>query len=264
MKKLPGSVSFLATFTIAFFLSERISVAAPTNQERQFQIILNSERALFTCRMSLGKFQRIPGITIKKIRISEDSGPQEIFALKKSLIPDQTVVVTMESLFSEMDREGKTPSSLLIKQYEDYLSRKHNEDAAKRGRFWIFEVISGKRELVLETAGSISLLEVHHNEHPNADLFLVQFTPLNDATPVKINSRLYSNFSGSRIGFTNGNSEFTSLASLTSGATRAIAPNAPSDKFQLYPVRIPLLAYRGSKGPNGTEIIFIPDVSESP
>jgi hypothetical protein len=138
LKKLPSSVSFLATFFIALFLSERVSAAAPATQERQFQIVLNSERALFTCRMSLGRFQRIPGITIKRIRISEDSGPQEILALKRSLIPDQTVVVTMESLFTEMDREGKTPSSIFTRKYEDYLNRKHNEDATKRGAFLDF------------------------------------------------------------------------------------------------------------------------------
>lgn len=259
MKKLPGSVSFLATFLFALFLSERVSSAAPATQERQFQIVLNSERALFSCRMSMGKFQRIPGITIKRIRISENSGSQDILALKRSLIPDQTVVNTMENLFAEIDEEGKAPSPHLKKLYDDFLDRKHNEDATKRGRFWIFEVISGKRQLILETAGSISLLEVDHNEHPDADFFLVQFTPLTDATPVKINSLLYSNFSGSRIGFTNGSSEFTSLASLTSGAAHAIAPT--DSKLQFSPVRIPSLAYRGSKGPNGTEIIFIPNLS---
>jgi hypothetical protein len=265
LKKLPSSVSFLATFFIVLFLSEKVSASAPATQERQFQIVLNSERALFSCRMNLGKFQRTAGNAIRKIKISEDSGPQEILALKKSLIPDQTVVVMMESLFTEMDKEGKTPSPILARKYEDYLNRKHNEDATKRGRFWIFEVVSGKKQLILETAGSIGLLEVNHNEHPDAHFFLVQFTPLTDATPVKINNGLYSNFSGSRIGFTNGSSEFISLASLTSptsGTARAIAPNAaPSDNLQLSPVRIPLLAYRGTKGPNGTEIIFIPDVS---
>ncbi|MBK8201406.1 MAG: hypothetical protein IPK68_03470 [Bdellovibrionales bacterium] len=262
MKKLPSSVSFLATFFIALFLSERVSAAAPATQERQFQIVLNSERALFTCRMKLGKFQRTAGTTIKSIRISEDSGPQEILALKKSLIPDQTVANTMENLFTEIDKEGKAPSPILKKLYDDYLDRKHNEDATKRGRFWIFEVISGKRQLILETAGTISVLEVDHNEHPDADFFLVQFTPLTDATPVRINSGLFSEFSGSRIGFPNGGSEFNSLASLTSAAVLAIAPNAISDSnFQFPPVRVPLLAYRGSKVPNGTEIIFIPDVS---
>lgn len=208
--------------------------------------------------MRLGRFKRTAGKSIRRIRISENSGPQEILALKKSFIPDQTVVVTMESLFTEMDREGKTPSSILTRKYEDYLNRKHNEDATKRGRFWIFEVISGKKELILETAGSINLLEVDHNEHPDADFFLVQFTPLTDATPVKINSSLYSNFSGSRIGFTNDSSQFISL---TSVAAHAIQPNAPNDNLQFSPVQVPLLAYRGSKGPNGTEIIFIPEVS---
>ncbi len=258
MKKLPSSVSFLATFFIVLFLSEKVSASASATQERQFQIVLNSEKALFTCRMSLGKFQRTAGRTVKKIRIPEDSGPQEIIALKKSLIPDQTVANTLENLFSELGKEGKTPSSHLKRQYEDYLHRKHNEDATKRGRFWIFEVISGKKQLILETAGSINLLEVDHNEHPDADFFLVQFAPLTDATLVKINSGLYSNFSGSRIGFTNGSSEFISL---TSVAAQAIQPNAHNDNLQFSPVRVPLLAYRGSKGPNGTEIIFIPDVS---
>lgn len=259
MKKLLIAIPFLATFFIVLYLSEKVSASVPATQERQFEIVLNSESAQFTCRMNLGKFQRAPGKTIKKIRIPEDSGPHEIFALKKSLIPDQTVAILMDELFAEMSQEGKTPSSILKRKYKEFLNRKHDEDATKRGRFWIFEVIAGKKQLVLETSGSISLLEVDHNEHPDADFFLIQFTPLTASTPVKISSRFYSDFSGSRIGFIKGDFEFTSLSSLTSGAAHSIRPSDPND-LQFSPVRISLLAYRGSKGPNGTEIIFIPDV----
>jgi hypothetical protein len=259
LKKLLIAITFLATFFIVLYLSEKVSASVPETQERQFEIVIDSERALFNCRMSLGKFQRTSGKTIKKIRIPEDSGPHEIFALKKSLIPDQTVAILMDELFAEMSQEGITPSPLLIRKYNEFLERKHDEDATKRGRFWIFEEIAGKKQLVLETSGSISLLEVDQNEHPDADFFLVQFTPLTATTPVKISSRFYSNFSGSRIGFIKDDSEFTSLTSLTSGADHSIRPSYSND-LQFSPIRISILAYRGSKGPNGTEIIFIPDV----
>ncbi|MBK7844304.1 MAG: hypothetical protein IPJ71_11505 [Bdellovibrionales bacterium] len=211
--------------------------------------------------MSLGRLQRAAGKIVKKIRIPEDSGSQDIFALKKSLIPDQTVVGVMNELIAEIIQDGGTPSPLLKRQYNELLDRKHDEDATKRGRFWIFEVIAGKKQLVLETSGSISLLEVDHNEHPDAEFFLVQFRPLTPTTPVKISSRYYSVFSESRIGSIKDNSEFTSLASLATGAGHAIRPNDPNDHLQFSPVRISVLAYRGSKGPNGTEIIFVPDVS---
>lgn len=263
MKKLPSSVSFLATFFIFFSLSEKVSASDRVTQEGHFHIVLGSEKAMFSCRMKLGRVQRTAGKNIKKIRIPEDIGPQGLMGLKDSLIPDQTVIDTMEGLFAEMDRAGQTPSSLLMEVYEGYLARKHNGDASKRGRFWIFEMISGKKQLILETAGFISLLEVDQNEHPDADFFLVQFEPLTTNTPVRISSLNYVDFSGYRIGFIDDRSEFNSLASLTaptSEAVRALSPNAHSEDLQEgSPIQIPRLAYRGSKGPNGTEIIFIPE-----